>query len=61
LGDFNVASFISNIWYYYLPNGLQQWAFVYLIFGLLVPILISIILNKICHIAQKMHNKICNK
>lgn len=60
-GDFNVASFKSSIWYYYLPNGLQQWAFVYLIFGLLVPILISIILNKICHIAQKMHNKICNK
>ena len=51
-GDFNVASFKSSIWYYYLPNGLQQWAFVYLIFGLFVPILISIILNKICHIAH---------
>ena len=60
-GDFNVASFKSNIWYYYLPNGLQQWAFVYLIFGLLVPILISIILNKICHIAQKYIVKFCNK
>ena len=60
-GDFNVASFKSSIWYYYLPNGLQQWAFVYLIFGLLVPILISIILNKICHIAQKYIVKFCNK
>ena len=47
--------------YYYLPNGLQQWAFVYLIFGLFVPILISIILNKICHIAQKHIVKFCNK
>lgn len=51
-GDFNVASFKSSIWYYYLPNGLQQWAFVYLIFGLFVPILISIILNKICNIVH---------
>lgn len=60
-GDFNVTSFKSSIWYYYLPNGLQQWAFVYLIFGLFVPILISIILNKICHIAQKHIVKFCNK
>ena len=60
-GDFNVVSFKSSIWYYYLPNGLQQWAFVYLIFGLFVPILISIILNKICHIAQKHIVKFCNK
>ena len=51
-GDFNVASFKSSIWYYYLPNGLQQWAFVYLIFGLFVPIFISIILNKICNIVH---------
>ena len=51
-GDFNIASFKSSIWYYYLPNGLQQWAFVYLIFGLFVPILISIILNKICNIVR---------
>lgn len=59
-GDFNVASFKSSIWYYYLPNGLQQWAFVYLIFGLFVPILFSVILNKICHIAQKYVVKFCN-
>ena len=28
--------------YYYLSNGLQQWAFVYLIFGLFVPIAVNI-------------------
>ena len=60
-GDFNVASFKSSIWYYYLSNGLQQWAFVYLIFGLFVPILFSVILNKICHIAQKYIVKFCYK
>jgi hypothetical protein len=44
--DFDVESFKSNIWYYYLPNGLQQWALLYLAYGIFVPILISLGLNK---------------
>ena len=29
-GDFNVASFKSSIWYYYLPNGLQPVSYTHL-------------------------------
>ncbi len=45
--DFNIQSLKSSIWYYYLPNGLYQYALLYLISGLFVPILIAIISKKV--------------
>ncbi|MGN1139430.1 MAG: acyltransferase family protein [Ruminococcus sp.] len=42
--DFNVQSMKTNIWYYYLPKGLQQYGMLYLAGGIFLPILIQ----KIC-------------
>lgn len=36
--DFNAFSMRTNIWYYYLPNGLQQYGMLYLAGGIFVPI-----------------------
>lgn len=36
--DFNVASMRTNIWYYYLPKGLQQYGMLYLEGGIFLPI-----------------------
>ena len=47
--DFNVNSLKTSIWYYYLPNGLQQYGMLYLAGGIFVPILIK----KLCDLAAK--------
>lgn len=36
--DFNILILRSNIWYYYLPNGLTQYGILYLAGGIFVPI-----------------------
>ena len=41
--DFNVTSLRSSIWYYYLPNGLKQYAIIYLAAGVFIPIAIKAI------------------
>lgn len=45
--DFNEISMKSNIWYVYVPKGLYQFAFFYLMAGIFVPIGISLLLKKI--------------
>lgn len=37
-GDFNAENMKSNIWYYYLPNGLQLYGMLYLAGGIFFPI-----------------------
>jgi len=39
--DFDMTNYKTNIWYYYLPNGVQGWLIVYLIFGLTIPVLMQ--------------------
>ena len=48
--DFNINSLKTSIWYYYLPNGLQQYGMLYLAGGIFVPILIK----KICDLLLKL-------
>lgn len=36
--DFNADSMRTSIWYYYLPNGLQQYGMLYLAGGIFLPI-----------------------
>ena len=36
--DFNAESMRTSIWYYYLPNGLQQYGMLYLAGGIFLPI-----------------------
>ena len=43
--DFNFILLKTNIWYYYLPNGLLQYALLYLAGGILVPIGIKKLLD----------------
>ena len=47
--DFNTNLMKTNIWYYYLPNGLKQYALIYLAGGLFVPIVIK----KLCDLCCK--------
>ncbi|MCH5296139.1 MAG: acyltransferase family protein [Ruminococcus sp.] len=58
LSDFNVESMKSNIWYYYLPNGLTQWSLLYLVAGIFIPILISLGTNKVFYYASKVKYKL---
>lgn len=48
--NFNINSLKSNIWYFYLPNGLKQYGMLYLAAGIFVPILIK----KICDLLLKL-------
>lgn len=52
--DFNVVKMKSSIWYYYLPNGLQQYAILYLAGGIFVPILIKIICDQGVKLIKKL-------
>ena len=45
--DFNWHKFKSDIWYYYIPQGQKQWLIVYLTAGIIIPILINFLINKI--------------
>ena len=54
--DFNINSLKTSIWYYYLPNGLQQYGMLYLAGGIFVPILIK----KLCDLASKPIKKKIN-
>lgn len=56
--DFNAVQFKSTIWYYYLPNGLTQWAFVYLAWGVFIPILISLGLKKLKLPFSKLYERL---
>lgn len=57
LTDFDSQGFMSTVWYYYLPKGKEQYATVYLMFGLFVPILIGkltkVVINKFYMIKEK--------
>lgn len=54
---FNWHEFKTNVWYYFVPNGNNQWLICYLIVGIFVPILIS----KIIELIKKMIKKITKK
>ena len=43
--DFSFTSFKTNIWYYYVPNNTNAYYFIYLVFGLVIPIIIAKILE----------------
>ena len=43
--DFSISEFKSDFWYYYVPNNLGVFYFIYLIFGLVIPIIIAKILE----------------
>lgn len=45
--DFNMAEFKTNIWYFYLPRGIFQWGILYVVSGIVIPIIIQICINKI--------------
>lgn len=45
--SFDWYSFKNSVSYFYLPNGLNQWSILYLIFGITIPLLINYILQKV--------------
>lgn len=44
-GDFNMDLYKADVWYFYLPKGLDQWGIVYIAAGVGVAILIQKLLN----------------
>ena len=44
--DFNFPEFKKNIWYYYIPNNTISFYFLYLVFGIVIPILIAYLIDK---------------
>ena len=46
IASFDFVKFKSNIWYYYIPNKSSAFYILYLIFGLIIPILINKIIIK---------------
>lgn len=55
--DFSIVLMKTSIWYWYLPNGLQQYAILYLAGGILVPIGIK----KICDLIYNPIKKLISK
>ena len=53
VGHFDVATFKSNIWYFYYPSGLPQFQIFHLIAGISIPILIQLFLNNITRIFKQ--------
>lgn len=45
--DFNAVKFKSYIWYYYFPNNRHQFAILYLIAGIVVPLIIHWLVKKL--------------
>lgn len=50
--DFNWISYKLKFGYYYLPKGINQYYIIYLIAGIIIPILIEEMLNKIKEIIK---------
>jgi len=46
-GDFDMGSYKGEIWYYYLPGGLEQMHILYFVAGIALPILIQLTVNKV--------------
>lgn len=56
--DFSVDLMRSNIWYYYLPNGLQRYGLLYLAGGLFLPIAIKKVCDLVCKAGQTLRARI---
>lgn len=51
-GSFSWEGYYTDIWYYYLPGGLSQWYILYLLAGILVPVLLGIMIKKGCSLKK---------
>ena len=56
--DFDYARFTTDIYYVFLPDGMQEWKWLYLIVGLTLPLGISYIGNKTVSILKKKNSSL---
>ncbi len=56
--DFDVVAFKSNLWYFYLPNGMKQCGIFYLLAGVLLPVGMQQLINLIKKPFQKLGKKV---
>ncbi len=47
LADFDAAAFKEDLYYTYVPGGVQVLKFVYLVLGLMIPVMIGILTDKV--------------
>ncbi len=59
--DFNADTMRTSIWYYYLPNGLQQYGMLYLAGGIFLPIAFKKIFDLFYEAAIILKERIVNK
>lgn len=46
-GNFDMHEYKTNIWYFYLPKGIYQWRILYILSGIIIPIIIQIGINRL--------------
>lgn len=51
--DFDMISFKTDIWYFYLPRGMEQFKLVYLAVGIIIPVLVQLLINKLKNMNHK--------
>lgn len=52
--NFDFAEYKSNIWWYYIPKGIPNWYILYMIGGIVIPITISLLQERLtCLIRQR--------
>lgn len=56
--DFDHTRFTTDIYYVFLPDGMPEWKWLYLIAGLTLPLGISYIGNKIVSILKKKNSRL---
>lgn len=55
---FDMTQYKTNIWYFYLPKGIPQWEILYIIAGIIVPIIIQLCINRIKNIFSVQYKKL---
>lgn len=59
--DFNVQFMRKSVWYYYLPNGRQQYAILYLAAGLFLPILLRLTCDRLFRTAKLLFQRLTRR
>lgn len=59
--NFDMNEFKTNIWYFYHPRGIFQWGILYVLSGIVIPIIIQLCINRIKTIFLRYHKALESK
>ncbi len=55
--DFDMMRYKNEIWYYYVPDGMNQWLILYTVSGIVFSIFMQYIVSRLIHILTCQRNK----